>query len=136
MFATFLLGLAGVIFAATFPTGLSYTRRAKEMKTATAIAQRKIEQLRATNYESLTQSLLVSAGIIDTNTSNGYTFTSVDAVSTQLSNGVGRLVLSNKTSDIKQVTVTVTWKKPNSSQTDSVILRTYITDKRTRPSST
>lgn len=134
MFATFLLALAGVVFAATFPTGISYSRRAKEMKVATAIAQKKIEQLRSVNYESLTQPLLYTAGIIDNTTAyGGYAFTSVDNVSTQLSNGAGRLIVTDKTADVKQISVTVFWKRDNSSKTDSVTLMTYIADKRSRP---
>ncbi len=55
----FLLGAVGIIFAVTFMSGFKCTRQAKECKTATAIAQRKMEQLRALSYESLTYAHLL-----------------------------------------------------------------------------
>jgi hypothetical protein len=133
MFATFLLAMAGVIFAATFPTGITCTRRARDIKNATAIAQRKVEQFRAINYESLSGPLLLSAGLIDNETdSNGYSFTSVDGVASNLTNGTGNVVITEKSSDMKQVVVTVSWTESASGSARNVILRTYITDKRTR----
>ncbi len=134
MFATFLLAMAGMIFAATFPTGITCTRRAKDIKNASALAQKKIEQLRAVKYESLTAPLLLSAGLIDSTTdSNGYSFTTVDSVNSQLTNGTGVLAITDKSADVKQVVVTVSWNESASTTARNVTLRTYIADKRTRP---
>lgn len=136
MFATFLLGLAGAVFAATFPMGITCTRRAREMKTATAIAQQKVEQLRGVNYESLTSPLLLSAGLVDSGSdSSEYSFTTVDTVASKLGHGTGGIVITDKAADIKQIVVTVSWKESASNVSRNVILRTYIADKRTRPAS-
>lgn len=133
MFATALLAMAGIIFAASFPTGTTCTRRARDMKIATSIAQRKIEQFRAINYESLTSALLLSAGMVDnTSTGPGYSFTSVDGVADSLSKGQGTIILTDKSTDTKSIVVTVSWREAASSRTRSVTLTTYISDKRTR----
>ena len=145
MVTIFLLGMAGVIFAATFPMGFACSRKAQAYKTATAIAQRKIEQLRAMNYESLTQPLLQSAGTIDSEpTGSPYSFTSVDGVADQLTLGTGALEISDVTisptgaleisdvtTSLKRVQVTVSWQDKNST-VRSVQLTTLFADKRTR----
>jgi hypothetical protein len=132
MVTVFLLATAGVIFAASFPTGYACSRKAQEYKLATAIAQRKMEQLRATNYESLTQLLMQSAGTIDAEpTDSPYSFTSVDSVAGQLTQGTGTVEIADMTSSLRQVAVTVSWQDKNS-VTRSVRLTTVFADRRTR----
>jgi len=128
-----LLGTCGIVFSTTFPAGITCSRQAQEYKIASAIAQQKIEQVRAVGYQSLTYILLQSAGTIDADpTSSPFEFTSVDNVDGQLSHGSGSLTVANYSSDIKQVTVTVNWRSSTVPRNRVVQLITLIADKRTR----
>lgn len=129
MLTVALLAISGIIFAAAFPSAFSASRQAQEYKIATAIATQKAEQLRAMHYESLTQPLLISAGIIDN--SNGYSFTERDAVASQLCSGSGTIEMTDVTTDVKRVRITVSWLSKQNT-TRSVQITTLIADKRPR----
>ncbi len=129
----FLLAAAGAVFSAMFPAGFTASRQAHQSKIATAIASRKMEQLRAMDYESLTQPILQANDIIDPgDTASPYSFTSVDSVAASLTSGAGELTIEDVSSDIKRVKVTVTWEGATSSEDRSVRLTSLIADKRTR----
>ena len=131
----FLLAAAGSVFAAMFPTGFAASRQAHESKLATAIAARKMEQVRAMDYESLTPPLLEADDVIDPgDTVSPYSFTSVDSeiIAATLTSGTGELSVEDVSSDIKRVRVTVTWQGPTGSPDRSVRLTTLIADRRTK----
>ena len=129
----FLLAIVGAVFSATFPAAITASRQARDYKIATAIAQRKMEQLRAMNYESLTQPHLSSAGAIDPDdVTSPYSFTSVESVGGQLAGGTGEATVEDETSDIKRVQVTVKWEGPAGAGTREVELTTLFADRRTR----
>ncbi|MCE5323607.1 hypothetical protein LLG46_09875 [bacterium] len=130
----FLLATAGAIFSAAFPTAISASRQAKEYKLATAIAQRKMEQLRSMGYASLTQPLLAINSVIDSNSSespNTFTFTSVDNIASQITSGTGILEITKVPSGVKKVRITITWMN-NSNRQCSIQLTSLIADKRAR----
>jgi hypothetical protein len=130
--AIFLLGTTGAIFSAAFPTGITASRQAQDYKIATAIVQRKSEQLRTMSYESLTQPLLTAAGTIDSSdVSSPYSFTSVDNVASQLTSGTGSLEIEDVSSDVKRVRITVTWLGQSQDQR-SLQATTLFADKRPR----
>ena len=133
MITVMLLAAAGLTFSAIFPTAFSASRQADEYKTAAAIGQRKMEQLRAMNYQSLTQPILRSAEAIDASpTSSPYSFTSVEAVGTHLASGTGTLEVDDISSDVKRVRITITWQGPDRDTPRSVQLTTLFADRRTR----
>ena len=132
MITLFLLATAGAIFSAAFPTALSASRQGREYKMATAIAQRKMEQLRSVGYESLTQPLLASASVIDSNSSaSPYTFTSVDSLASQITSGTGTLSIIDISPGLKRVRITITWLS-NSNEQRSIQVTSLIADKRPR----
>ncbi len=127
-----ILGTTGAIFATVFPASFSCSSQAQEYKLAAAMAQRKMEQLRAMEYESLTQPLLLAAGVIDGDaTSSPYSFTSVDNVSGQLPRGTGHLSVANLAADRRRVTVTLGWRA-KTGQTRSIQLSSLFADRRPR----
>ena len=133
MVTLFLLAAAGAVFAAMFPTGFAASRQAHERKVAASIAQRKMEQVRAMGFESLTCPLLQSAGVIDADdTTSPYSFTSVDSIAVRFASGTGELSVEDVSSDIKRVQATVTWEGPPGSADRRVRLTTLLTDKRAR----
>lgn len=127
----FLLGTTGAIFSAAFPTSISASRQAQEYKMATAIAERKMEQLRSLPYESLNRPLLASAGVIDTADSGSFTFTSVDNVASQLASGTGTLTITDVASGVKRVRISVSWLSKSDSQR-SIQMTSLVADKRPR----
>lgn len=128
----FIFGLAGIVFSASFPAAFRANKEAQEYKTATALAQRKMEQLRGLNYQSLTYGILYQNGYIDQNyTGQNYKFTSVDGVADKLPSGIGSIVVSDDFTDMKRVTITVSWASV-SSINRNIQLTTYFVDRRTR----
>ena len=134
--AVFILGITGLVFSATFPASFSCARQANEYKIATAIAQKKMEQLRSMEYESISQPLLLAAGAIDDSPSvSPYSFTMVDNVATQLTQGEGSLSVTDEPpGDMRRIRVTVSWTARNG-QDRSVELSTLVVDKRPRDGS-
>lgn len=131
MLTMFLIGVAGVILAAAYPTCFRASSQAQQYKIAAAVAQRKMEQLRAMNYESLTYPHLLSAAVIDENPgSSPYEFTSIDSLTEQLPQGTGELIVDSISSDTRKVVVTVSWKGRETMR--SVEVTSLIVDKRTR----
>ena len=127
-----ILGITGVVFSTTFPASFTCSGQAQEYKIATAIAQRKMEQLRGMEYESLSQPLLLAAGLIDTDpTSSPYSFTSVDSLADQLPRGSGSLSITDITADQRRVVVTLNWLA-KTGQDRSIHLTTLFVDRRTR----
>ncbi|MCE5199606.1 MAG: hypothetical protein ABFD54_09765 [Armatimonadota bacterium] len=135
MVTIFLLGTAAMIFSATFPSSFRASRQAKDNKIATAIAQRKMEELRALRYESLTYNGLLTAQIIDdTPMSSPYSFTIQDNLASQLTSGTGTIEISDSSSgtDLKRLKVTVSWEGADSSRNRTMSMTTYFVDKRPR----
>lgn len=130
----FLLAIVGLVFSATFPPAYSCLGNSRGQKVAAAIAQQKIEQLRAMNYESLTQPLLYAAGVIDSSpASSPYSFTDVDDLAGQLADGRGTLEITDYAGDVKRVRVTVSWRAPEGLlNRRTVQITTLFADKRTR----
>ncbi|OFX14578.1 MAG: hypothetical protein A2Z18_11310 [Armatimonadetes bacterium RBG_16_58_9] len=129
----FLLGVAGAVFSAIFPTGLKASRQAQEYKVAASIAQRKMEQIRAMPYESLTSVNLRASGTVDPDdTESPYSFTEVDSVAGQLTVGTGSISIYQEDADTKRVRVTMNWEGPPGSADRSITLTTLCADKRPR----
>lgn len=129
----FLVTLVSLAFSAIYPTASSCSRQAQEYKTATAVAQQKMEQLRGLKYELLTPDVLTTSGVIDPATGgNQFTFTTVDKLTDKLTKGAGTLEIDDRTNDMKKVIVTVSWVSSSRSVPRSFQLTSYITDMRTR----
>ncbi|MEN6372808.1 MAG: hypothetical protein ABFD64_12445 [Armatimonadota bacterium] len=129
MITVMLLGMAGVIFTATFPTGHSALNQAEDTKKAVELAQKKLEQVKALGYESLSYTNLRAANAIDEDqTSSPYNFTSVDNLAKSLASSSGTLEITNYAAGIKKVVATVSWN--SSGVARSVKVQTLIADKR------
>lgn len=133
MVTVFLLGIAGVIFSASFPSGIACTRKAQNYKMATAIAQKKMEQLRAMNYELLDHPHLFSAGAIDSSPSESpYSFTQVEDLASQLPGAAGSLRIRDISGALREAVITITWREKTGAPLRRVTLTSMFTDKRTR----
>jgi len=124
-----LLSIAGIVFTATFPSGFSALRQSEETKKAVALAQQKMEQVKAMGYESLSYANLRAANAIDADPNTSpYEFTSVDNLSSSLASATGTLEISDYSEGVKQIITVIRWK--SGGITRSVTVRTLIADKR------
>ncbi|MEN6519898.1 MAG: hypothetical protein ABFD46_01940 [Armatimonadota bacterium] len=133
MITAMLLGMAGIIFAATFPSGLSMLRQTQETKKAVELAQKKLEQIKALGYESLSYGNLRAANAIDEDqAASPYIFTQVDNLDSAIPSSVGKLDISNYSesgiSGVKKISVTINWRSGTINR--SITLQTIIADKR------
>ena len=134
--AIMLMVFAAMIFATVIPGSIRASSQARSYKVAANIAQRKIEQLRAMKYESLTSAILSSSGVVDSASSNGvYQFTTVDGVANQLSQGTGQIEITDHSSTVKEIVVKINWTGSNDNKDREVKLVTRFTDKRIKTSS-
>lgn len=125
--------LTGLMFSAMYPAATSCSRQAQEYKTATATAQRKMEQIRSFKYELLNPSVLYTNSVIDSAAgTTPYPFTVADSLASKLTQGTGTVDIQDTASDMKRVTITVSWISSSHSVARSVRLTTYVVDRRTR----
>jgi prepilin-type N-terminal cleavage/methylation domain-containing protein len=81
MIAVMILSFAVAVFAPLYPISMRMRSKAENVTRATAMAQQKIEQIRAIPYTSLTYSVLRANSVIDASpTSSPYSFTSTDGL--------------------------------------------------------
>ena len=117
VFGLFMIGIAGVVFSASFPPAFRTLSQASESTNAALIAQKKMEQVRGLDYASLTYNNLTSSGILDPEPdASGYTFTSVDGVGAALPAGTGTMTITAESGAIKRVVVSVNWTAVNQMQ--------------------
>lgn len=117
LFAVFLLGSVGTILAAAAPTAGVSRSKAETMNRASSLAQKELEAVRSIGYANITVNTLVSKGLLDNNTllaDGAYSFKNADLASgdsaaSVLRNGNAELTLTQVSTDLKQVTVVVSW---------------------------
>jgi len=107
------LGLvaAGTLaFGAMVPMSARSARMNANYQQAVSLLQHKVDQCRAVGWGRLTYTELQNAGIIDASpTTSPYRFTTVDTLTAIYPAATGTLQVSDYSSDIRQVTVTMTW---------------------------
>jgi prepilin-type N-terminal cleavage/methylation domain-containing protein len=107
----FLISMGAIMYTATLPMAAKGSRMVGNYQQASSLVQHKIDQLRAVGYGRLDYTdLLASLDIIDASpTSSPYSFTTIDGLSAIYPNATGTIAVSDFSSTIKQVTVTLTW---------------------------
>lgn len=107
------LGLvaAGTLaFGAMVPMSARSARMNANYQQAVSLLQHKIDQCRAVGWGRLTYAELQGAGIIDASpTSSPYSFATVDTLSSIYPSATGTITVSDYSSVIRQVSVTLTW---------------------------
>jgi len=125
MVGIFLLAVVALVYSATIGAAVVSRAKADERTKASAIINRHIESCRNLGYGNLNYSSLVYYNLIDsTPTSAPYSFTNAgptasDRVSAILRDGQGTINITDPTTTIRRITVTVTWTSRTGSQTAS-----------------
>lgn len=110
LISVFVIGLTTTMFAALFPMAAKTQTMAANHQQALGIAQHKIDQLRAVGYGRLTYTELKNAGIIDsTTTTSPFRYTVVDDLASLYPTAIGTITVTDFSTTIRQVTVTLTW---------------------------
>lgn len=127
--AAMILGLTVLLATAIFPLSHFLQDRSGSYSRASAILQRKMEQVRVLEPSQTHYDGLRSAGIIDAGAAgNTHSFTATDQVSAQLLEGTGTVTLTNPQSDLVRVDVEVRWKGTRGME-NRVAAMTYLADK-------
>jgi hypothetical protein len=122
---------AGVLmFAAFYPAAARGSRMAGAYSQAVSEVQHKVDQLRSVGYGRINYEDLKTAGIIDASPSAApYRFEVVDDLGDVLWNPVGTIAVSSVGSNLRQVTVTLTWlRAPGSTQRSSHAVTILVTN--------
>lgn len=125
LFGIFLLGVCAAIFAAAMPMANVSRAKANYTNVASSLAQKQIENLRTAGYASITPSILMNAGLVDSVSvdSDGWlSFTNSDvdfndSPAQVLPQGTGRVLIETLDFDLKRVTVEVSWSERGQVQT-------------------
>jgi prepilin-type N-terminal cleavage/methylation domain-containing protein len=108
--AIFVTGITALIFSACFPMAARSQEMVADQQQALGLIQHKIDQLRAIGWGRLTYTEMRDAGIIDSSPSSGtFRFTQTDGVVAIYQNGTGTISVSDFATNIRAVTVTVSW---------------------------
>jgi len=124
MLAIYILAILGLTFAATMSAAVVSRVMADERTKATTIVNRQLESIKTVGYGGLTYSGLVYYGLIEsTPVSTPFKFTNIgtstDRVSALLEGGVGTVAVTDLTTTVRQVTVTVSWTSRTGTQSVS-----------------
>jgi len=125
MVGVFVLGLATVVATTLFPLSSVLRDKSGDYSRASAITNRKLEQIRSLRADQLNLAGLKTAGIVDaTNTATAHgnpsapraldaipawTFTTTDQIDQELVNATGVVQLSGVGTDLVRADVTVSW---------------------------
>lgn len=115
--AIFVVVMVALIVAASIPLASQARRRAYFQMRATGIVQRELESIKSLGYSNADATQLLADGLIDSTTpvaTNTYTFNNVDTAAfdtpaNNLPSGTGQVLIEQVSTDLRRVTVSVTW---------------------------
>lgn len=128
VFAIFMVATGASVIIATLPIATVSRARADMQNKAVGFAQKELEAIRGLGYANATPSQLYTNGLIDSTTplsGNTYTANAVDSASYDnigrlLPSGNATVTVSQADIDLRQVSVTVTWRDRGTTRTFSV----------------
>jgi type II secretory pathway pseudopilin PulG len=123
--AIYLVAIAALVLSATLGGAIVSRGLADQRTKATCVANRQIEAIKSLGYPNLNFASLQFYGLADASTSaTTCTFTTCgttwDRVSTILPQGTGTITITDVTTTVKKVVVTVTWLSRTGNRTVSV----------------
>jgi len=114
--ATMVMAAGVLVFAAFYPTAARCSKMSGSYSQAISEVQHKVDQLRAVGYGRLTYTDLKDAGVIDASpNASPYRFEAKDNLGAVLWSPVGTIAVTDVSTDLRQVTVTLTWLRSSQS---------------------
>ena len=131
MIAIYMLAVVGVIYAATVGVSAISQAKADQLTKATVIANREMESIKNVGYGNATYAGLAFYKLIDTNPGTPpYGFNTVGATSDRvgsiLPSGTGTVYITDISTTMRQIIVTVTWQSVKC--TRSVVISSELAD--------
>lgn len=128
--ATLVMAAGVLIFAGFYPTAARCSRMSGNYSQAISEVQHKVDQLRAVGYGRLTYTDLKNAGIIDASpTASPYRFEEKDNLGTVLWDPIGTITVSDVSADLRQVVVSLSWRRaPQSTQRSTHAVTILVTN--------
>ncbi len=125
LFAIAIVGVSASILVATTPIASMSRYKADQLNKASGLAQKELEAVRGLGYGNITAAQLATSGLIDSATpisTNTYSFTNADSGANDnpakiLPTGKGTVKLEQPATDLKRVTVQVTWNERGTTRT-------------------
>lgn len=106
----FLVALTATMYYALLPMAFKTGKMVGNTNQASSLVQHKVDQLRGVGWGRLNYTELSNAGIIDAAPSTSpFSFKTVDGLSSIYPNAVATILVEDFNSEIKKVTVTLTW---------------------------
>lgn len=110
LISVFVIGITAAVYGSLVPMSIKTQTMAANHQQALGIVQHKVDQLRAVGYGRLTFTELKDAGIIDTTpTASPFRFDTVDNLDSLYISSIGTITVTDFSTTIRQVTVTLTW---------------------------
>ena len=114
LLGVYIVAIAAILFAATMGVAVVSRAKADERTKAVAIVDRQLESIQNLGYGNLSYTSLTWYDLIDSQpTQSPFSFadvgTSADRVSTVLPGGTGTVSITDLSSTVRKVTVTVSW---------------------------
>lgn len=115
MAAVFVLALTVITAGALFPLSATMRDRSGYFSRASAVMQRKLEQVRKLEADDITHSNLITQGIVDSTggfSAGGigyYTFTNADKLTADFPQPIGYLIFTGLNSDLVRADIYVSW---------------------------
>jgi hypothetical protein len=126
-FAIFMVVTAALMFSGLVPLAVKSEKMMGSYQQATSILQHKIDQLRGVGWGRLTFAELSDAGIIDaTPTASPYSFKTVDNLNSYYRSATGTITVTDFSTTIRQVTVTLVWTGSNARQGNGTLTVTAL----------
>lgn len=125
LFAVFITSLCAAMLAATMPVATASREKADTNNKATSLIQKQLEAVRGIGYGNLTPAQMFTYKVIDSAnavSADTYSWTNVDSVNKDnpaqiLKNGTGTIKVESIDTDLRRVTVTVTWTDRGTTRT-------------------
>lgn len=125
LFAVFITSLCAAMLAATMPVATASREKADTNNKATSLIQKQLEAVRGIGYGNLTPAQMFTYKLIDSANAvatDTYSWTNVDSANKDnpanvLKSGTGTIKVEAVDTDLRRVTVTVTWSDRGTTRT-------------------
>lgn len=132
LFGIFMVAVIASIMAATIPLANRNRASADNSNKAIGIAQKELETIKNVGFPNITATNLATVGLLDSATAAGngmYPFTNVDngvvdSPALILPQGRGYVGLTDVATDLRRITVLITWTERNTNK--SITVATYV----------
>jgi prepilin-type N-terminal cleavage/methylation domain-containing protein len=116
MAATLVLGMTVLTTLGMFSSSAIMRERSGGYSRAASIAQRKLEEIRNLSASKINYAGLLAADIIDTGSTQPYSFTQEEQLGQEFPGGTGTIQITDAGTDLVRVDLTIRWNATRNKQ--------------------